>query len=104
MATKSAKNKNDYQKMADLLRAMAHPLRLQMLLGLCQNECNVNKVWQQLNISQPLASQHLNRMRRAGLVTAERRGKQICYRVTDPRVRALVARFCDLFTLDPNQK
>lgn len=104
MATKSVKNKNDYQQIADLLRAMAHPLRLQMLLGLCQNECNVNKVWQRLNISQPLASQHLNRMRRAGLVTTERRGKEICYNVTDVRVRAILNRFCDLFSLDANQK
>ncbi|MBN1596370.1 winged helix-turn-helix transcriptional regulator [candidate division FCPU426 bacterium] len=83
--------------MAKILRAMAHPLRLQMLLGLCRHECNVNKVWRQLHISQPLASQHLKKMRALGLLTAIRRGKQICYQVQDPRVIKMLQSVCSLF-------
>ncbi len=98
------KSKNDYAEMSAILRAMAHPVRLQMLLGLSSNECNVNRMWQRLKISQPLASQHLIRMRRAGLLTAERRGKEICYKVKDARVKALLQRMCELFGVQSPQK
>ncbi|MEW6517153.1 MAG: metalloregulator ArsR/SmtB family transcription factor [candidate division FCPU426 bacterium] len=81
-------------RLAEKMRAMAHPVRLQMLLGLCQQECHVDKIWRQLRISQPLASQHLHRLRRAGLVSAQRRGKQICYQVTDPQVKQLLEMLC----------
>jgi DNA-binding transcriptional ArsR family regulator len=76
----------DFENQAELLRAMAHPLRLRMLKGLCKSACNVGRLWQQLSISQPLASQHLNVMRRAGLIKGERRGQEICYRIVDPRI------------------
>jgi ArsR family transcriptional regulator len=75
---------------AEWLRALAHPLRLSMLRGLLESECNVGRLWQKLGISQPLASQHLNRLRRAGLITGERRGQEICYRLADPRIAQLL--------------
>lgn len=75
-----------FNQNAEFLRAMAHPVRLRMLAGLRQCECNVSSLWQRLKISQPLASQHLNRMRRAGLIVGERRGQQTCYRLADARI------------------
>jgi ArsR family transcriptional regulator len=75
---------------AEWLRALSHPVRLRMLQGLLKCECNVGKVWQALGISQPLASQHLNRMRRAGLIVGTRRGQEICYRVADPRIAKIL--------------
>lgn len=75
---------------AEWLRAMSHPLRLSMLRGLLECECNVGKLWQDLGISQPLASQHLNRMRRAGLIVGQRRGQEVCYRLADPRIAKIL--------------
>jgi ArsR family transcriptional regulator len=75
---------------AEWLRALSHPLRLRMLQGLSQCECNVGKLWSALGISQPLASQHLNRMRRAGLIVGKRHGQEICYRLADPRIVKLL--------------
>jgi DNA-binding transcriptional ArsR family regulator len=75
-----------YYANAEFLRAMAHPARLRMLTGLRRCACNVSQLWKQLKISQPLASQHLNRMRRAGLIVGERRGQETCYRLADPRI------------------
>lgn len=77
---------SDLEIQAEWLRAMAHPLRLRMLQGLCRSACNVGRLWQELEISQPLASQHLNVMRRVGLIKGERRGQEICYRLADPRI------------------
>ncbi len=75
---------------AEWLRAMSHPLRLRILKGLMVCECNVGHMWQELGISQPLASQHLNRMRRAGLIIGERRGQEICYRLADPKIARII--------------
>ncbi len=84
------------QLVADILQAMAHPIRLKILAGLCESECNVNRLWHKLNISQPLASQHLNRMRRAGLIQGERKGQEICYRIVDKKVKQIVKQLCDM--------
>jgi DNA-binding transcriptional ArsR family regulator len=79
-----------YRRRAEWLRALAHPVRLRMLVGLRRCECNVSRLWQELGISQPLASQHLLRLRRAGLVAGERRGRETCYRLADPRLSRLL--------------
>ena len=79
-----------HQLKAEWLRAMAHPIRLRMLWGLTRRTCNVGHMWRELGISQPLASQHLNRLRRAGLVAAERRGQETCYRIADPRIKRML--------------
>lgn len=78
------------QIVADMLQAMGHPIRLKILTRLCDDECNVNKLWQKLGISQPLASQHLNRMRRAGLIIGQRKGQEICYRLADKKIKTIV--------------
>lgn len=83
-----------YVKLARRMRALAHPVRLQMLLGLCDQECHVNKIWQRLHISQPLASQHLGLLRKAGLIKARRKGKMICYTVADPQVKRMLQDLC----------
>lgn len=86
MRSKARVPRTKYQEQADWLRALAHPVRLRMLVGLRRQACNVSRLWQELGISQPLASQHLLRLRRAGLVTGERRGRQTCYKLADPRL------------------
>lgn len=97
MPNKGMDAENNYQQMAEVLRAMAHPVRLQMLLGLCNQECNVNQIRQRLNISQPLASQHLIKLRKTGLITATRKGKQICCQVKDVKVKKLLRQMRALF-------
>jgi DNA-binding transcriptional ArsR family regulator len=79
-----------YRKHADMFRALAHPARLRMLVGLRRQVCNVSRLWRDLGISQPLASQHLLRLRQAGLVIGERRGRQTCYRLADPKLNTFL--------------
>lgn len=87
---------HNIQIAADMLQAMGHPIRLKILVGLCDSECNVNKLWKKLNISQPLASQHLNRMRRAGLISGARKGQEICYCIADKKIKLIVKQLCDM--------
>lgn len=80
----------ELEEVCETLKAMAHPIRLQMLIGLVKDECNVGKIQKKLGLPQSTVSQHLAILRRNGLVQARREGVKVCYRVSDPRVRGLV--------------
>ncbi|HJT63402.1 MAG TPA: metalloregulator ArsR/SmtB family transcription factor [Candidatus Limnocylindria bacterium] len=70
----------------DVLRALANPRRLEILHRLADGPVEVGALAAELGISQPNASQHLSVMRTAGVVEAERIGREVRYRVTDPDV------------------
>jgi ArsR family transcriptional regulator len=71
---------------AEVLRALAHPRRLQILHRLANGPVEVGTLAGELGMSQPNASQHLAVMRTAGVVEAERRGREVRYRISDPDV------------------
>ena len=69
----------------ELLRALSHPVRLRIVELLSEGEFCVKRLEEMLEISQPSVSQHLSRLRYAGLIESERRGHLVCYRLTEPR-------------------
>lgn len=76
------------KKAALVLRAVNHKLRQQVLQLLHQNgRMTVTTLYQQLQLEQPVASQHLAILRKAGLVLAERNGKFIFYAVNYKRLQ-----------------
>jgi DNA-binding transcriptional ArsR family regulator len=81
-----------YELQADVLKTLANPRRLEILHRLADGPCEVGRLAAELDISQPNVSQHLALMRTAGVVAAERDGREVRYRLTDPDV--MVA--CDL--------
>ena len=80
----------DYEKESEILKALGHPVRLKMVEGLMNNECNVNKIVDVLNIPQSTASQHLGILKSRGIVVAKKEGVRTCYRVVDKRVRRII--------------
>jgi DNA-binding transcriptional ArsR family regulator len=73
---------------SDILRALAHPLRMQILEFIDNNRSvNVNKIYVSLGLEQSITSQHLRILRQAGIVTTERLGKFIYYVVDYERVQ-----------------
>lgn len=71
-------------KAALVLRAVNHKLRQQIIDLLEQNEkMTVTDVYTKLRIEQSVASQHLAILRRAGVVTTQRSGKFVYYRVNE---------------------
>ncbi len=73
---------------ADTLRTLASPRRLAILHRLAAGPCGVGSLADELELSQPNVSQHLAVLRSAGLVEAEREGREVRYRLTDPDVVA----------------
>ena len=82
----------DYAERAALLKALAHPLRLQLLHGLLHTGChNVGCMEHLTGVSQSCISQHLQKLRAANVVTAERSGNEVYYQVASREVASLVA-------------
>ena len=71
--------------MAQVLRLLAHPDRLRIIEILEGGAVPVHGVVDALGLPQAATSQHLNQMKRVGLVGAERRGKEVWYTIADPR-------------------
>ena len=80
----------NYEKESEVLKALGHPIRLRMIEGLLNNECNVNKIMDVLNIPQSTASQHLGILKNKGIVMARKEGVRTCYKVIDERVREIL--------------
>ncbi len=73
-------------RMAQVLKLLAHPHRLKIIEILdAVDEAPVHDLVERLGLPQGATSLHLNQMRRANLISAERRGKEVWYRIADRR-------------------
>lgn len=78
---------------ARFFRVLGDPTRirlLQLLLDAPAGECSVGELVATLGAPQSRVSTHLGCLRWCGLVQMRREGKQVFYRVLDPRVRELL--------------
>lgn len=72
---------------SNLLRALAHPLRLKILAFIDSHKSiNVNQIYIALSLDQSIVSQHLRVLREAELVVTERDGKFVHYSVDYARI------------------
>ncbi len=78
------------EELADLLKAMAHPTRLQILSMLRGGELCVCHIENALAKRQPYISQQLMVLRDAGAVESRKDGLQVYYRIVDARVERLL--------------
>ena len=86
------RREESYESGAELLKALSHPVRLQIVRSLLRCGChNVSCMERNIGQSQPCISQHLNKLRAAGVVRAERAGNEMRYTVSDPRAAEIVA-------------
>jgi len=76
---------------AEVLKTLASPRRLEILHRLVEGPCEVGRLAQEIGASQPNVSQHLAVLRAAGIVDAEREGREVRYRLADPDVMVACA-------------
>ncbi len=80
--TKVTFDNGKLQYSCELMRALAHPLRLKILEFIDKHGAiQVNKIYNTLGLEQSITSQHLRILRLAGVVTAEKNGKFITYSI-----------------------
>ena len=71
---------------AGICSALADPRRILLLYALNEKPRNVSELADELGISQPTASRHLNVLRERGLVTARREGQSVVNSLADKRI------------------
>lgn len=77
---------------AERLKVLAHPVRLCMVKGLIEKgECNVSHMQHCLAAPQSTVSQHLQKLKAAGIIEGVRHGLEIYYKVCDPVTINVVA-------------
>lgn len=76
--------------------ALSAPARLMLLEQIAQGERGVEGLAEKTGLTIANASQHLQQLRRAGLVTSRRDGKSVIYRMSDPKTLLLMDLLSDL--------
>jgi DNA-binding transcriptional ArsR family regulator len=81
---------SDHKRESEILKALAHPVRLKMVEGLINHECSVTRMVKALKIPQSTVSQHLGILKSRGIVQMRKEGVKTCYRVTDRKINELI--------------
>lgn len=79
-----------YELKAELFKTLGHPVRIRVLETLREGPSSVADIAQAAGASGSTLTQHLNTLRRSGLVESHRQGSQVICTVTDPRVFQLL--------------
>ena len=74
----------------ELLRALAAPVRIAIVLQLREQERCVHELVDALSVAQPLISQHLRVLKSAGVVHGERHGREVVYHLVDEHLSHIV--------------
>lgn len=85
---------------AGLLKLLASEQRLILLCRLIDGECPVGELAHYANLAPSAASQHLAKLRAAGIVSTRREGQTIYYRISDNDVVRMIDALCDIFRRD----
>ena len=84
----------NFDREAEILKVMGHPVRLKIVAGLMSQSCNVKKIWECLGLPQATVSQHLALLKNKGIIAGRREGTEVHYQVTSESacqvVRALL--------------
>jgi len=80
-----------YEAAGELLRALAAPVRIAIVIHLGEGPQCVHDLVEATGAPQPLVSQHLRVLRGAGVVRGVRRGREIAYSLTDEHIGHIVA-------------
>lgn len=79
---------NELERIAEVLRALAHPTRLQIVHQLLKkNALNVTELQQYFALPQSTVSQHLGKLKSNKVVVYERKGLEVFYRVDDEKIK-----------------
>lgn len=75
-----------YKIHAEMCKVFSNSTRLEILNLLRDKEMSVTELIEKTRLSQANISQHLSIMKYQGIVTSNRKGKNIYYRLTNPKI------------------
>lgn len=85
------------EKVALLLKTIAHEARLMILCMLVKNEMTVSEINEYVDLSQSALSQHLAVLRQNHLVETRRKSQTIYYKLVDKDLKQIITSLHDVF-------
>jgi DNA-binding transcriptional ArsR family regulator len=88
------------EELADVMRALGHPVRLSILRILAdkRSDCCCTDVTESLPLAQSTVSQHIKVLLDAGLIERHAKGTRNCYSLNTTRLEALNGAFSGLYS------
>ena len=83
-----------FDEASALFKALGHPLRLRLICGLVREPSSLSRITGDLGTPISTVALHLGVLRRAGVLTEERNGAEILFRVGDARARLILGALC----------
>jgi ArsR family transcriptional regulator len=84
----------------EFAKAIADETRQKIMESCCCQQLSVNEIADLIDVAQPTVSHHLKILKQAGLVKAERRGKQILYALNQKQLARACCRVAESFAPD----
>ena len=75
-----------YEIHAEMCKVFSNPTRLEILNLLTDKEMSVTELIEKTKLTQSNISQHLSIMKGKGIVESNRKGKNIYYKLTNPKI------------------
>ena len=98
-------NSQDIERFSVLLKAMGHPLRLQILCMLSMGKHHVQEIIEFVGTSQSNVSQHLLKLKEQNILGVSKQANRVYYSISDPRTLVLLQHmheiFCDDMEIPP---
>ena len=88
---------------ARLMRLFANEQRLMLMCRLAEGDCAVGELAGYAGLSQSACSQHLARLRDAGVIAPRREAQTIYYGIVDPASARIIALLCDIYRNKPKE-
>jgi len=79
-----------FDREAEILKVLGHPIRLKIVAGLMSQTCNVKKIWECLELPQATVSQHLALLKNKRIIEGRREGVEVYYHVVCEEARQIV--------------
>jgi DNA-binding transcriptional ArsR family regulator len=86
MPTKNLTDKLVFKIKADFLKALAHPVRLEIIEYLRASESSVGQMVTDLGVEQSALSKHLSVLRQAGIVVSRQEKATVYYSIRDRHI------------------
>lgn len=94
----------NFDREAEILKVLGHPVRLKIVAGLMSQSCNVKKIWECLGLPQATVSQHLALLKNKGIITGQRDGVEVFYRVVSEEAQKIVGSLLEsVMPIDPTR-
>jgi ArsR family transcriptional regulator len=93
---KLPENKEFYIKNAEIFKVMSNAKRLEIMDIISAKEVTVNEISKSLGARKSNTSQHLAYLRYVGIVNARREGKNIYYKLIDPKIMEVCKTLADV--------